>query len=86
VAGSGFRYRSPTKTPDGLLSSTLKPGLADATRIIVKGKGDRLDLPPLARLPPPVTVQWRRDGGGCWGATYSTPISSSAEMFKSRND
>jgi hypothetical protein len=40
----------------------------------------------LAGLTTPLTVQWRRDGGGCWGATYSAPISSSAEMFKSKYD
>jgi hypothetical protein len=33
-----------------------------------------------------VVVQWRRSGGGCWGATFSSPSTSTATLFKAKND
>jgi cysteine-rich repeat protein len=83
---AGFNYRSKAKTPDGLLNAKLKAGPAGATKILVKGRGDNLDLPALAGLAPPLTVQLRRAGGGCWGATFSTPLLSGAEVLKSKSD
>jgi cysteine-rich repeat protein/parallel beta-helix repeat protein len=86
AAGSGFSYRSSTQTPDGLSTLKLKPGAVGSTKIIVKGKGVDLDPPSLAGLTTPVTVQLRRDTGGCWGATFSSPITSTGALFKSKSD
>jgi hypothetical protein len=54
--------------------------------MIVKGKGADLGLPPVAGLTTPVTVQLRRDTGGCWGARFSSPTTSNATFFKSKSD
>jgi hypothetical protein len=85
-SSAGFNYRSKAKTPDGILTAKLKAGPAGGTKILVKGKGDDLELPALTGLTLPVTVQLRRAGGGCWGATFSTPLLSGAELFKSKSD
>jgi cysteine-rich repeat protein len=86
ASGTGFSYRNASKAPDGLSSEKLKAGAAAQTKIIVKGKGGRLGLPPLAGLGTPLTVQLRRDGGGCWGATFSSPSPATATLFKSKSE
>lgn len=72
-----------TRSPDGLLSAKLKAG---QTSITVKGKGPDLDLPPLNSLTAPVTVQFRRLGGDCWGARFSTPNLEGSVTLKARSD
>ena len=59
---------------------------AGQTSITVKGKGANLDLPPLNSLTPPVTLQLRRVGGGCWGARFSTPTLNGPTVFKAKSD
>jgi cysteine-rich repeat protein len=86
ASGSGFSYRSSSKTPDGLSSERFKAGGPGQTKLIVKGKGALLGLPPLTGLSPPVTVQLRRDGGGCWGAQFSSPSASGPALFKAKSD
>jgi cysteine-rich repeat protein len=85
-SGSGFSYRSTTRTPDGIAREKLKASPVDATKIIVKAKGVDLDLPSLGALVPPVTVQLRRDGGGCWGASFSSPLTATSVVFKAKSD
>ena len=65
------------------MSAKLKPG---ETTIIVKGKGDTLDLPAVSSLVAPLTVQLRRAGGGCWGARFSSPSASGPTLFKAKSD
>jgi cysteine-rich repeat protein len=86
ATGSGFSYRSQSKTPDGIGVATLKSGAAGQTKLLVKDKGAALPLPALASLVAPVTVQLRNDTGACWGATYSSPTRATATQFKARND
>ena len=45
-----------------------------------------LDLPAVTSLVTPVTVQLRRAGGGCWGASFSTPSVSGPTLFKAKSD
>ena len=85
-SGSGFAYRSKATNPDGLLALKLKPGAAGRTKMIVKGKGEHLALPSLRALDPPVTVQLRREGGGCWGASFSSPLTATGTLFKAKSD
>jgi hypothetical protein len=68
---TGFRYRSPGLAPDGLRSIVLKAGAYGKARLVVKGRGPNLGLPPtLDDLNPPVTVQLRTANGPCWDAEY----------------
>ncbi len=85
LSGSGYRYRDRARSPDGLLSIKLKPGAAGKALVKVKGKGSNLALPALG-LASPVVVQLRRSGGGCWGATFSSPSRNDASQFKAKSD
>jgi glucose/arabinose dehydrogenase len=88
-SGSGFRYRDPERTPDGLQSITLKAGIDARAKIIVHGKGVDLDMPGLASLTSPLTIQLKRNGSTvCWGATYTFPpaLRNDAAIFKDKSD
>jgi hypothetical protein len=86
ASGTGYAYRSDSQAPDGLKSGKLKPGAAGKTLLLIKGRGDLLDLPALTALTAPLTVQLRRAGGGCWGATFSNPRKASATLFTGKSD
>ena len=86
ASASGVTYRSSSGAPAGLRIAKLKPGAAGKTKVLVKGKGAFLAVPPLGGVVPPVTVQLRNAAGTCWGASFSTPDSSSPGLFKARSD
>jgi cysteine-rich repeat protein len=71
----GLHYRNPAREPDGAAQVVLQRGRREgATRIVFKASGGNLDLPDLASLASPVTVQLRRAGSPvCWGAQYTFP-------------
>jgi cysteine-rich repeat protein len=79
-------YRSQSGAPDGIRIAKLKTGIAGKAKLLVKGKGAALALPPLSSLVLPVTVQLRNADGTCWGATFSTPDAATATLFKARSD
>jgi hypothetical protein len=78
----GFRYHVRSGSPDGLSSISLRAGGPGRARIIVKGMGRKLDLPPLP-LAVPITVQLRRtDGSGpCWSAVHDFVVRNRADRF-----
>ena len=52
----------------------MKAGADEKAKIIVKGKSAGLNLPNLATLTSPLTVQLKRNGSSvCWGAVFSFP-------------
>jgi hypothetical protein len=81
----GFRYVDNALTPDGVQKLGLTAG--DPAKIVLKGRGVRLDTPRLP-LGPPVRVQLQRsDAAGCWESTFSgTPLRNDAVRFKARSD
>ena len=86
-AGStSVTYRSQSGAPDGIRIAKLKTGIAGKAKVLVKGKGPSLALPPLSSLVPPVTVQLRNADGACWGATFTTLDAATATLFKARRD
>ena len=86
ASGTGVTYRSGSGAPHGLRLAKLKAGAAGSAKVLVKGKGAALALPPLAGLVAPVTVQLRNADGSCWGATFSTPDVATPTLFKARSD
>ena len=59
----------------------LRPGLdviaahGGLHRVVLRaGAGIGLDVPSVATLAGPLTVQWQRAGGPCWGAVFSAPF------------
>jgi cysteine-rich repeat protein len=83
-------YRNPARDPDGAVLVVLQPGRRDGdTKVVFKASGSNLDLPDLASLASPVTVQLRRDGSlVCWGAQYSFPPARRNDQahFRDRSD
>ncbi|MEO6028922.1 MAG: FG-GAP-like repeat-containing protein [Candidatus Binatia bacterium] len=71
-----FDYKDKQLTPSGIEKISLKEGVAGKASIQVKGRGVDLGLPPLGPLNGPIAVQLRRrDGGICFGTTFSAPFS-----------
>lgn len=80
VRATGFKYRDPDLTPNGIARLVLKAGRGGAAQIGVKGQGPNLALPTLP-FSAPVTVQLRATTGQCWTASYSTPKANGATRF-----
>lgn len=92
-AGSGFRYKDRSASADGVQLVLLKPGLGHTGKLQVKGRGDRLALPPAASAEtyffqdPALTVQLVNSLGFCWEATFSAPAQKHGpELFKDTSD
>jgi hypothetical protein len=85
-SGTGFKYVDRDLTPDGLQKVQLKAGLDGKAKILVKGKGDLLSLPPMPIQTLPVTVQLINDDGTCWEARYGTTLKNVPEIFKAKGD
>jgi hypothetical protein len=65
-----FKYRNKSRTPDGIEQVILKPGSRGKSKLLVKGKGENLDLPMLP-LGLPLRMQLQAQTGNCWEAVYS---------------
>ena len=65
----GFKYANRYATPDGLTRIDLRPGPSGKSRVVVRGKGPSLRLPPFP-LTLPVLVQLQSENGECWEAEY----------------
>lgn len=82
---TGFKYKDPTLTPDGILGIMLKAGAAGKAKISVKGRGPNLGLPAiLSAVTVPVTVQLLGPDGACWDATYPVADASTPVSFKAK--
>ena len=64
----GFVYTDGSLVSDGVRRIVLKGGTGGA-RILVRGKGRRLDMTDLTDLDLPLTVQLT-NGSACWEASY----------------
>jgi cysteine-rich repeat protein len=86
----GFRYRSPAGEPGGATSARLRQGgRVGPARIRVEAAGEDFDVPDLAALGSPLTVQLRRSGGAsCWAARYTFPAGRrhARRRFRDRSD
>jgi endoglycosylceramidase len=85
---TGFRYKDPGASAEGVRQVILKAGAAGKSKIQVRGQGLALALPvlPLGQ-DPTVTVQLRSSAGQCWEAAYSTPARRNrVDQFKDRAD
>jgi hypothetical protein len=80
------RYDDKDLTPNGIQSIKLKTGPSGKASIGLKGKGDRLGLPPLSLVQDPaVTVQLRNDAGVCWETVLSAPAQRNVpEQFRDK--
>jgi hypothetical protein len=74
ASGTGFRYKDPGATAEGVRQVVLKAGADGRSKIQVRGQDIALALPALPfGQDPKVTVQLRSSAGPCWEAAYRTP-------------
>lgn len=85
-SGAGFTYVDRDFTPDGIAKVILKAGAAGSAKILVKGKGDLLDVPALPLTSVPVTVQLLNGDGVCWEADYHSVLGNQAGLLKAKSD
>lgn len=71
----GFKYVDKDLTPLGVQKIILKASpTAGGSKILVKGKGVNIDMPPIFPLVQPITVQLLNSSNAlCWEATYLPP-------------
>jgi len=69
-SGGSFVYRDRTGSPTGLARMLLKTKSGGSTKLVAKGKGVNLAVPPLATLALPVRTQLHSSAGVCFGATF----------------
>jgi Bacterial Ig domain len=82
----GYRYVDRDLTPDGLQQMQLKAGPEGKAQIVVKGRGNNLQAPPLSVMTLPVRVQTVNGGGACWEATFTSTSQNTTTSFKARSD
>jgi len=76
-------FRNNGGEPCGLTAMQLTPGAGGKTKLSARGKGARLNLPPLP-LNPPVHVQLHRVGGQCWQTTLTQVRQNGRGRFAAR--
>jgi hypothetical protein len=82
----GYRYVDRDLTPDGLQQVQLKAGPDGKAQIVVKGRGNNLQAPPLSVMTLPVRVQTVNGGGACWEATFNSTFQNTTTSFKAKSD
>jgi hypothetical protein len=81
----GFTYSNRGLMPEGIQEVILKAGTTNS-QILVKGKGNRLAIPPLPILDFPVIVELKNSDGMCWATTHTSTRRNLPEEFVSKSD
>jgi len=84
--GNGHIYRDRKTTLGGISAVRLKQGGDGKAKIVVRGKGDKLQMPPLGLAQDPTVTAQLLNGSLCWEANYSTHKRNDAAQFKARAD
>ena len=84
---AGWKFKSTTGMPDGILRVTLKAGTIPLQgKVQVKAKNSPSFGPLALQANPSVVAQLKTSLGTCWGATFSTSTVNTATEFKSKSD
>ena len=81
-----FKFKDPSRTPDGVQASLLKSGATGHARVWVKAKGENVPDSLMPPLPLPVTAQVVNDANLCFEAVYGAPdmIRNDARQFRAK--
>jgi len=82
----GFKYKDRTLSNDGARVLFLKSGAQGSAKVVVKGAGGALPLPPIppSGLTLPVRVQLQNNTPDCWSAIFSGPQINGPDVFKAK--
>ncbi len=83
---TGWSFSQRTPAARVLQKLTLRAGPAGKAKILAKGKGALLSLPPLPLVGLPLRVQLVSSSGTCWEATYSTVGRNDSNRLKAKSD
>ena len=87
---SGFRFKDTALVNGGIKTITLKSGTTGKSKIVVKGLGGNLNLPPLPlQQDQRVIAQLKNDfmGGQCFEARFSGPAKKNqSDFYKDKGD
>ncbi|MGH7788871.1 MAG: hypothetical protein ACRERC_18520 [Candidatus Binatia bacterium] len=81
---SGFAYKDKGLAPGGLERIRLKAGGDGEAQILVKGRGENLQLVSPYFYDEPLFVQLRASNGKCWQADFATALRPNASL-KAKN-
>lgn len=70
TGSGGWKYSDPLKTQAGIRKIVLKPGDTGSSQVLVKGRGESLDLPTLPIESFPLTVRLEAANGECWANVF----------------
>jgi len=72
ATSKGLKYTDPDKAQDGLRKIVLRPGVAGASQVLVKGRGENLTLPLLPLQNLPITARLSASNGECWANVFGS--------------
>lgn len=80
----GYRYRNRAATPDGITQLKVRLSRGGGLRLVVKGKGGELPLPPLGLLPPVRMQLLIGDAASttCWTSSFTSAVRNDAGLFR----
>jgi 6-phosphogluconolactonase (cycloisomerase 2 family) len=81
----GFRYRSRSGAPEGLVSANLNTGDDGRATLVVAGKGAALSVESLGWTAP-VIVEVHASTGACWEARFSTLATNDGTRLRATSD
>ena len=83
----GWKFKSMTGMPDGIMSVTLKAGTIPLLgKVQVKAMSSSSFGPLPLQGDPSVIAQLKTSLGTCWSATFSTPTVNTVTEFKAKSD
>lgn len=80
----GFKYGDKELTPSGVMGMTQKIGVAGKAKLVLKAKGEPLEMPLLEEIGAPFHVQLQNPSGVCFSATYSNPLVQRSDLLKAK--
>jgi uncharacterized delta-60 repeat protein len=81
----GWKLKSTTGAPDGVVAVKLREGIAGKSKLIVQAKGQNLATPALPLLGDTVTAEIRTSDGQCFGGIFTGVTSNSSTLFRAKS-
>lgn len=83
---SGYRYGDVELTPEGMRVLKLRSGGPGKAKLIVRARGQNLQMPALPlSADPQIRALVYHTGGGCWMADFPVLRKNTATLVKAKN-
>jgi cysteine-rich repeat protein len=82
----GWKQKSSTGSPDGVVSMKLREGIAGKSKLIMQAKGQHLATPSLPlSTDGAVTAQIRTSDGQCFGGVFPVPATNTSSLYRAKS-